>query len=72
MIEIAETTSTRGFTSDVFFERTEKIRERVVDCTREELVDLVFHQLSMLEKIQARTEKMNDDLEKHLGYHERM
>jgi hypothetical protein len=70
MIKILETESTAGFASPVFFERTERIKERIVDCSREELIDLCFHQLGMLEKYQGFSERVNAELEEHLGYHE--
>jgi len=70
MIEIKESDATLGFASPVFFERTDKIRERVVDCSREELIDLVFSQLGMLEEMQGFFERVNTKLEHHLGYHE--
>lgn len=70
MIEIKESDATLGFASPVFFERTEKIRERIVDCSREELIDLAFCQLGMLERFQGSCERMNLELEEHLGYHE--
>jgi hypothetical protein len=72
MIEIKETDLTLGFASPVFFDRTEKIRERIVDCSREELIDLAFFQLGMLEKFQGWCEKTNIELEGHLGYHEKL
>ena len=72
MIEIKESDATLGFASPVFFERTEKIRERVIDCSREELIDLVFNQLQMLERVQGWCEKTNLELEHHLGYHEKL
>lgn len=72
MIEIKETNSTTGFVVPAFFERTESYRERYVDCSREELIDLCFHQLGMLEKIQGILEVSNRDLENHLGYNETM
>lgn len=72
MIEIKPTTSTLGFASPVLFERTDKIREKVVDCTREELVDLAFHQLEMLERIQGQLQTTNNELEDHLGYNEKL
>lgn len=70
MIKIEETEATIGFASTIFFERTEKIRERIVDCTREELIDLCFHQLGMLERYQGNSERINRELEEYLGYHE--
>ncbi len=70
MITIQPSEATQGFASSVFFERTEKIRERVVDCTREELIDLVFHNLGMLEEMQGQHEQWNARLEEHLGYYE--
>ena len=70
MIEIPPTDSTNGFSSSVFFERTDKIRDRIVDCTREELIDLAFFQLQMLEEVQGASEALNFKLEKHLGYYE--
>lgn len=70
MITIPESDSTIGFASSVFFDRSENIRERVVDCTREELIDLVFFQLGMLESMQGQFEQWNLKLEEHLGYHE--
>ena len=70
MITINPSEATQGFASPVFFERTERLRDRVVDCTREELIDLVFHQLSMLESMQGQFEQWNATLEDHLGYHE--
>jgi hypothetical protein len=72
MIKITETEATRGFVSPTFFERTEQIKERVVDCTREELIDLCFHYLGMLEKYQCFSENANRELEEHLGYYESM
>lgn len=72
MIEIKQSESTQGFVATVFFERTERLRDRVVDCNIEELRDLVFHQLNMLERVQSISEAINRELEQHLGYNEPM
>lgn len=72
MDNVKETSSTLGFAVPVFFERTERIRERIVDCNREELIDLSFHYLGKLEKIQGMLQATNDDLESFLGYHEQL
>jgi len=72
VIEIPSTTSTLGFASPTFFDRTERIRERIVDCSKEELVDLAFFYLGILEEVQGTSEKLNDKLELMLGYHESM
>lgn len=72
MIEIKPTEATLGFPSPFFFERTGKIRERVVDCTREELIDLSFHYIAILEKYQGIHELANRELEDLLGYNEPM
>lgn len=71
MITIPPTQSTTGLVSATYMERTERIVERVVDMTREELVDFVFYQMNMLEKFQGVCEKMNQELESHLGYNEK-
>jgi hypothetical protein len=70
MIEISQTDLENGFVAPTYFERTEKIRERIVDCTREELIDLAFFQLQMLERFQGNCERINQELEEHLGYYE--
>jgi len=72
MIEIPESTATLGLAVPVFFERTERIRERIVDCTKEELVDIAFYYLGVLEEVQGASEKLNDRLETILGYQESM
>ena len=72
MVTIPETTATLGFVNPVQFDRTDAIKERVVDCTREELIDLVFMQLGMLERFQGVMEGMNAELEDFLGYNEPM
>lgn len=72
MIEIPITEATLGFATPIFFERTERIVERVVDCTREELVDTVFFYLKILEEVQGSSERLNDRLETILGYRESM
>lgn len=72
MIAIKPTEATLGFPSPAFFERTEIIRERIVDCSREELIDLAFHYLGILEKYQGIHELANRELEDLLGYNEPM
>jgi hypothetical protein len=69
---IPETTSTLGFSCDVHFQRTGKIRERVVDCSREELIDYAFMLLDTLEKTHGMLENHVDKLEEMLGYNELM
>ena len=68
MVTIKETDATRGFAVPVFFERTEKLREKIVECTREELIDLAFAYLGKLESIQGSLQKHNNCLEEFLGY----
>lgn len=70
MVKVSPTNAYQGFVSPVFFDRTEQLRERIVDCTREELIDLSFHYLSILEGIQGATEKVNRELEENLGYYD--
>lgn len=68
MITIPPTNSTLGFVSPVFFESSERIRERIVDCSKDELVELAFFYLGHLESIQGFMENKNQELEKILGY----
>ncbi len=70
MITIPQTEATVGFVAPVFFDSSERLRERIVDCTREELIELAFFQQGMLEKFQGVTEGINLELENFLGYHE--
>lgn len=70
MITVEETESTLGFIRPVHFARTGKIRERVVDCSREELIDLVFRQINMLERAQGYAQHSSEMLEKELGWQE--
>lgn len=70
MIEIKSSESTLGFPVPYFFDRTERYVERLVDCTREELIDLNFFYLDLLEKTQGMTEKLNQVLEESIGYNE--
>lgn len=70
MLTIPETTSENGFVVPAFFDRTERFRDRIVDCNREELIDLSFALLGQLEHIQGMMQKENDQLENWLGYHE--
>lgn len=72
MIEIKQSESTQGFVAPVFFERTERLKSSVIDCSIEELRDYVFHQMSMLERIQMICENTNRELEDFLGYHENL
>jgi len=72
MVEIPPTTSILGFAVPVFFVRTERIVERIVDCSREELVDLAFFYLGVLEEVQGSSERLNDRLESIMGYQEHM
>lgn len=50
MIEIKQHEGEIGIMSSFFFERTDNIRERIVDCSREELMDLAFSLVEVLEK----------------------
>jgi len=72
MVEIPPTNSTLGFAVPVFFIRTERIVERIVDCSREELIDLSFFYLNVLEEVQGASERLNDRLESIMGYQESM
>jgi len=72
MVEIPPTESTLGFPVPFFFLRTERFVERIIDCTREELIDLNFYYLNMLEEFQGVTERINDRLESTIGFNESM
>ena len=68
MIHIKETEGGHGFASEVYFERTGKIRNRVQDCTREELIDLNYNYIALLEKTQGKLQKESEELEIELGW----
>ncbi len=72
MHNIPETNASLGFSSDVYFERTGKIRERIIDCSREELIDLAFNYLGIIEKIHGMHENSVNEIENMLGYNEIM
>jgi len=72
MVEIPITEATLGFALPVFFIRTERIVERIADCSREELMDLSFFYLGILEEVQGSSERLNDRLESVMGYQESM
>ena len=65
---IKETTSSLGFVRPVQFERTGRLRERLVDCSREELIDLNFYYLELLEKAQGIVQNLSDSMEESLGW----
>lgn len=66
--EIKETTSSLGFVRPVQFMRTGRLRDRLVDCSREELIDLNFHYLELLEKAQGIVQNLSDSMEESLGW----
>jgi hypothetical protein len=57
-----------GFASPVYFERTGKWRSRIIDCTREELIDLSFKHINELEKVDGMLEQMKEFTERALGW----
>lgn len=65
---IKETTSSLGFVKPVQFERTGRLRERLVDCSREELIDLNFFYLELIEKVQGLNQNISEGLEESLGW----
>ena len=68
MLTVKATTCETGFVVPTFFERSERFRERIVDCNKEELVDLAFAYLNKLEQLQGLHQKTSDCLEEYLGY----
>lgn len=68
MLTVTATECTDGFVVPVYFERTERFRERIVDCSREELTDLAFCYLNKLEQLQGLHQKTSLCLEEYLGY----
>lgn len=72
MYIIPQTEAKLGFSSDAYFDRTNKIRERIVDCSREELIDLSFHYLGIIEKMHGVFENQVSELYEILGYNELM
>lgn len=70
MVEIKPTESTRVFASPVLFERTGNIREKLVECSREELIDYSAACHEMLEAFQGQSERTNRELELFLGWME--
>jgi len=57
-----------GFGAPVYFERTGNWRKRVVDCTREELIDYVFDRIGRMDEIDGLFEAVHEKLENALGY----
>jgi len=72
MLNIEPTEVKRSFVSPVMFERTGNVRDRIVDCSREELIDYNAHLVDLLQKIQGQTERMNRDIEDALGWNEKL
>lgn len=70
MTTIKELENKGVLVSPVFFERTERRREHITEMSREELIDYSYHLLQILERHQGMAEKMNEELEKSLGYHD--
>jgi hypothetical protein len=68
MVKIPETTSNLGFVKPFYFVRDGVFRERIVDCSREQLIDLSFHFLGLLEKEQGIHQRESEKLEKALGW----
>lgn len=68
MLNIPETESSLGIVRPVFFERSGAIREKVIDMTREELIDFVFFQREALDGIHASVGKISDVLDVQLGW----
>lgn len=69
MIEIPEIEKVR-FPTDWFFQRTEKVREKIEDCTREELIDLTSYLMTKFSEVQGKTEAINLEMEEILGWHD--
>lgn len=69
MITIPEIEGVR-FPTDWFFERTGKVREKIEDCTREELMDLTSYLMTKFSAIQGKTEAINLEMEEILGWHD--
>lgn len=71
MITIPESNTIR-FPTDWYFERTERVREKIQDLSREELIDLTAHLMNHFSKIQGSMEQINLQMEEILGWHDPM
>lgn len=71
MIEIQESGTIR-FPTDWFFVRTDRLRSKIEDCSREELIDLTSHLMTEFTKIQGDMETVNLRMENVLGFHDPM
>lgn len=56
------------FAQNLFFERTEKVRASISECTREELMDLSNYFLNFMEASLSELEKINSSFEDFLGW----
>jgi hypothetical protein len=68
MIHVNEVDSPSGVATDIYFERTGKIRENLKDCTRDELQDLATYFINSLEDVLMHQEKAQGGMEKILGW----
>lgn len=67
---IPATEATFGFVKNFHFERTGEVREKVVECNREELIDLVFYLIKATDDIRGDAENIQSTLDKKLGWTE--
>jgi hypothetical protein len=72
MITIQPTDIVNSFASPVLFNRTGNIRDKISQCSREELLDYSIYLVCHLEKYQAYSERTNRDLEDILGWNEKL
>lgn len=70
MITIAEFESPSNLAADMFFDRTERLRSKISECSREELLDLVTHLINKAEVAQSKLENLSQEFEEMLGYHD--